>query len=1303
MRKDDMVVGKNFITDKVVANVTLENGRKTTINWYQFKVPIKDYEKVIGAIQDFKSIRFMRLFMKGFEQTTILRFAKLELKRGEWRKYDEGLVQGSEGTAIGDEAGTLDISAVNIEENSSKEPVNYVLPPGIDRVIDPTNPQLRQLNEQSMILKVEDLSDGDARAAFKNTDLDLRQYRRLRMAIHAEALKGQTLADNDLTVFIRLGTDYKNNYYEYEVPLKITPPGKYKDTDGDRKTVWPGENSMIIDLEELARVKLARNAAMEAEGSQVSLTTRFPQTLEIEVDGKTYYRKVYVVGNPNLGSVRTIMIGVRNPGNNSNEYPNDGLSKSGEVWVNELRLTNFNDNGGWAANARASVKLADLGTVSLAGATSTPGFGSIEKKVMQRSTEEINSYDLSSNLELGKFFPSKASITIPMFVSISETFVNPQYSPLDPDILFDEALKSYDGSRARKRFKNQAQDYSMRKSLNFTNIRFGKAKGKPKPWDLSNWTMSYAYSEELNHDIRTEQDLQRRQFASLGYTYTIRPPNVAPFKKVAFLKAPAFAIIRDFNFNYLPSTFSFRTDLNREYQFTKMRELGNDENIELKVEPTIYKEFFWNRYYDLKYDLTRSIKLDFSATNMARIDEPLGELETNRVEMRDWADSLRNFANNLIQNQRTVDYHHTVNANYTLPLNKIPILSWTSHSIRYSGTYSWIAGPRTADTTINLGNTITNSSKIDLTGQYNFNNLYNKVGFLKKLNEKPGKPNDPKKPKEYKTVTFEKFFATMRAGVPRSVYHQLNSDKVKIKVIDANNREIPVTTDVPNMNKITVTPDSALRNVTVVVEAQVERKENPLLIFIRGLGKAAIGVKNISFTYSIAGGTKLPGYIRKTKWGGLDFSDVKSLDDLDKLAPGLPFIVGIQDQAFGRYAARQGWLTTDSMLSAPYLFTHMESINLRGTLEPLPGMKIDLTANRQKATNSSVYYFYQNETYNFSDGQMITGNFNMSVISWKTAFDKMKMESPYSSATFDQFRKNAAIISDLQFHQRYPYDLSSDSLMNGYYAGYSMTSQEVLIPAFFAAYTGRSAREVELGAFPSWKSMRPNWRISYDGLSNIPFLQRYFRSINLNHSYKSSYSVGTYSNNIDFSSGGRDGQGNYIPEFDIGSITINEQFSPLIGLDVTWQTDMTTRLDLKKTRTATLSLANNQVIEMTTSEVTIGAGYRFDDVQFTLTNAGGTQKNLKSDLNIKADLSIRDNRTILRQLVEENNQPSAGQRAVSIKLSADYMLGPNFNLRLFFDRMVNKPYVSTSFPTYNTNIGFSLTFSLTQQAAAGGN
>jgi cell surface protein SprA len=170
-----------------------------------------------------------------------------------------------------EEDGTFEISSVSIEENAGKEPVNYVLPPGFDRVIDPANPQLTQLNEQSMVLRVRELADGDARATYKDVTLDMRQYRKLKMEVHAEALIGQPLLADEVTVFVRLGSDHKNNYYEYEVPLKLTPYGRYSnESEEDRAIVWPEENKVEIDLSKLLDAKQARDAAMRANGSTLS-------------------------------------------------------------------------------------------------------------------------------------------------------------------------------------------------------------------------------------------------------------------------------------------------------------------------------------------------------------------------------------------------------------------------------------------------------------------------------------------------------------------------------------------------------------------------------------------------------------------------------------------------------------------------------------------------------------------------------------------------------------------------------------------------------------------------------------------------------------------------------------------------------------------------------------------------------------------------------------------------------------------------------------------------------------------------
>ena len=186
MRPQDMVVGQGFITDRILAEASTPQGTKQ-VYWYQFKVPVRQPTEVVNGIQDYRSIRFMRMYVNGWPQEVTLRFARLEFVRGEWRKYTQSLE--SPGVIIGnDEDPTVfSVAAVNIEENGSRYPINYTLPPGINKEIDVASANLRNLNEQSLQLKVCNLRDGDARGAFRNVSFDIRSYKKLRMFIHAES------------------------------------------------------------------------------------------------------------------------------------------------------------------------------------------------------------------------------------------------------------------------------------------------------------------------------------------------------------------------------------------------------------------------------------------------------------------------------------------------------------------------------------------------------------------------------------------------------------------------------------------------------------------------------------------------------------------------------------------------------------------------------------------------------------------------------------------------------------------------------------------------------------------------------------------------------------------------------------------------------------------------------------------------------------------------------------------------------------------------------------------------------------
>ncbi|HUV00409.1 MAG TPA: cell surface protein SprA [Bacteroidales bacterium] len=1296
IRPGEIKVGSNYIVDEIEYEATLANGVKSRVKWYQFKIPITEYQRVVGPIKDFKSIRFMRMFLKNFNEPVIMRFAKLDLVRAEWRKYNISFMEGGERITIPEASdGTFEISSVSIEENAGKDPVNYVLPPGFNRIVDPQNPQLRQLNEQSMVLRVMNLEDGDARAAFRNVNIDIRQYRRLRMEVHAEALIGQPLYDDELTAFIRIGSDYKANFYEYEIPLKLTPPGDYDNkSDESRALVWPEENSFNIDLSVLQEAKKERNRQMQLPGSSLGVSDVFVYTNGVA--------RVSVSGNPNMSNVRVIMVGVRNPIKTRGSSADDGNPKSGEVWVNELRLSDFIEDGGWAANAHLQVRLADLGTVDMVGQASTPGWGSIEKKVNERSKEEVLKYDLSSSIELGKFFPEEMGVRFPVYVGYSETRVKPQYNPLDPDILLKDALREAKNDEVRDSIRAISEDYARRRTITISNAGITKRGEKPHAWDIANLSANYTFNETYISNTKTEIDLEKTYRGGLNYNYEAQPANVLPFKNVKFLNSPLFRVIKDFNFYVFPKSLSFRTDLSRYYNEVKTRNINNPN---LRITPSFRKDFEWNRLFDIKYDITRQLKFDFTSTNIARIDEPSGGVDRRRYQsdFDNWRDSvminLKNFG-------RTTTYNHYINLTYNIPINKLPLLSWINANARYGANYTWLAGSVFPDSLdINLGNIIKNNNDLTFSAMANLATLYSKSKFLKNIEANTRPDGGQRMKAESKTVTFTRENINFRQNIVRAITHNLKTRDVKIRVIKKDGSELAGKLEIVNENRITFTTGEQADGTKVIIEGKVPKKRNPLTVTGEYMVRALLGVRSVNFTYTSAQGHFLPGFMPETQFLGMSRLN-------DYLAPGWPFILGYGGNSFFDKAATNGWLSTDTLLNTPASYNNKIDLSIRSTVEPFPGLRIDVNADRRYLENVSSYYIadYNGNFPDSTRNRIVTGNFSISIISWGTAFEKISKDNDYVSPTFEAFRRNAVIISERRAADRREIDpgydpdtdpVTGESIEGPFKSGYGSTSREVLIPAFFAAYTKSNPRNVGLSTFPSVFKMMPNWRLNFDGLSKFEFVRKAFRSVNISHQYRSTYQIGSYTTNLNYKTDNnginyiRDLQNNFIQQYEINVVTISEQFSPLINLDLNWKSNLTTRIEWRKSRTVALNLTSNQIADARINELIFGAGYRFDDVQIILKTGGG-QRVLKSDLNVRLDLSIRDNKTIARKLIESVNQPVVGQKMFTIGATADYVLSDRFNLQIFADHTMNNPFVANTFPTSNTNFGFSLKFTLVQ-------
>ena len=1215
-----MVLGENHIADIYTAPVKLRNNTTAQVKWYYFRIPVTSPDKVVGQIRDFKSIRFMRIFMKDFSEQAVLRFGTMDLVRNEWRKYTDELLDPGEYVPDDNVNQTsFDVAKVNIEENGKRLPINYVLPPGIEREVNYASTNMQKLNEQSMVLKVINLNDGDARAAYKTTDFDFRRYKTLNMYAHAEQISDdKPLDDGETHLFIRLGTDFTDNYYEYDIPLKLTAWG-----NNDRDAVWPHENQIKLALQKFLDAKQERNIKIrDLNDGSINLLTPYV----VKYGDST----ITVKGTPTLSSVKTIMIGIRNPRAGQTGF-DDGQAKSVEVWVNELRVTDFDENGGWAANTVIAADLADLGNIVIAGNISTNGFGSIEQKVADRQQENIYGYDVATNLELGKLFPEKAAIRMPVHFDYSEQFKDPEYNPINPDIKFRDDLATFKDKAQRDSVKSVSQDYTKRTSFNLMNVkkmRSGATK-KPKIYDIENFDFTYSYAMQYHSNIDIEYDDKRRYRGAIGYNFASAPKNFKPFSKSKFLrKHRSLALISDFNFYLLPKQLGFRTDIDRLYNETMMRKKTRSLII---IEPNYIKTFSWNRNYDMRYDFSRSLKLDYKAIVQARVDEPAGIVDRGAPNFGDYRDSVFSSLSNF---GRTTSFRHTYNVNYNVPINKIPLLNWISLSARYSGQFQWITAPLA---TPYLGNTIENSQKIQLNSTANMVTLYNKVKYLKKLNQK------------------------RRSGGRSMQGQRLNLPPNETK----NGKDSTKTRE--SIGKIVL--DNSLQFL--------------------------MGIRNVSFSYSEANGSALPGFNQSPDIFGVN---------LKSNAPGWDYVFGRQVNIAER-AAKNDWISQSQQLNTPYILKTSKNLSGRISAEPIRSLRIEISFLRNYSNISQEYWRYDsiNSEYgNFNHSE--TGQFSISYLTWGTAFVKDDPKT-YENPNFENFKDYLVVIANRLASE------NGNWLSNPIYVkdsitgisfpdGYTSTQRDVMLYSFLAAYSGNDPTIIPLNPFP--KIPMPNWRVTFNGLTKVEWISRYFKSISISHSYRSTYSLNGFNSNILYQ---EDDDGfaiirdelkvNYLPKYDFNIVSISEQFSPLINLDATWENSLITKLSWRKTRNLSLSFSNNQMTEVSSNELIVGTGYRFKQVPLTL-NLGGNSKTFRSDINIKLDISIRQNKTVLRKLIENVDQISAGQRIVSINFSADYQFSRMLTFRAFYDQVINNPFVSNQYPNSNTNAGISLRFTLAQ-------
>ena len=1213
-----MVVGQNYINDmyEAVSSQQLDGSRPLT-KWYQFRIPLKNPDKVVGSITGFNSIRFLRVFMKDFSEPIICRLATFELVRSDWRTYNLSLREpGDYVPGQGDET-QFSVATINYEENHNRIPIPYVLPPGVEREEMAGLQTVLKINEQSLTLKIDNLNDGDGRAIYKNVNYDLRRYKHLQMFIHAEDLHTSgLLKKNDIAVFIRLGSDFTDNYYEYEIPVDITPWG----VGADSALVWPEINRMDIVLDSLVNIKQRRNIAVRK--------MQHPNNQEHYIHYLPNGNKVTVVGMPNLAEVNTIMIGVRNPKKRTIDDNDDMLPKSVEVWLNELRLTDFDEKSGFATMGQMRLNLADIGDVSFSTSYSTPGFGTLESTLANRQKETRYSIDVAANIDGGKvFFPEKWNIKMPIHYDYSLNTELPQYNPLNPDVRLKDDLKTYETKAERDSIRHMTTNMIQRQNINIMNVRKERNLNKPvkfRPWDVENLDFSYSYSETKKRDVDVEFDNEFIHEGQIGYTFNHSPKNYRPLSKAKGLKSKWLQIIKDFNFTPMPRSLIIRTSLNRNLNTFKYRPKSQGNII---IDTSFVKNFDWSRNYSFNWDLTQSLKFEYQAQASARIDEPQGLIDTKRERDTMW----KSFGNG----GRTTVFNQRVNITYMLPINKIPLFNWITANAGYTGTYNYMASPLSL---AYLGNTISNSNTLNGTATLNFVTLYNNIPYLKRVNQ----------------------------SVSRSAQKQPKKPAATAPKAGAKPAEKPA--EVKTDTKAKTAKDS-------IKEKRAEMGR----FVLNGTVRFLMMLRNASLTYTEGHGSTLPGYMYEPNLFGIDFKTA---------SPGFLYVFGGQPN-IRKMAANGKWLTQDTLLNTAYQERMQRNISFRASVEPFKDVRIDVTA-MQNTTKDFTEYFRADasgELQHYSP--QFNGTFSSSYIALGSFFRN-------GTTLFKELSAARAKIA-ARLAKENPNSTGQIDPVTGYPDGYGGVQQDVLTAAFLATYGHRDINKINVST-PFLKMPLPNWRFSYNGLTKLKKVNKFFQSLTLNHSYNCTYTVGNYTSDLNYSEqngkpDARNNLDNFIPTYVIGQVSINEQFSPLIGFEMTMKNSLMIKVDFKMNRNIALSFVNNQITESSAKELSVRAGYSIKNLKIGFIFSG-MKRQIVSDLNLTAGIGIRDNSTVLRKVDEFDSTVSTKLFAISIDFSADYQISRMVGLRLYYNHAINRPHAQPN--NSNLDCGISVRLMLSQ-------
>ena len=1242
-RSLDSLAVPERVDDYIVGEVADADGNGT--GWYQVRIPVQQFTRRVGDIQDFSLIEFIRIWTTGHEVPFTARFASLELVGSQWQKSEAITL---ERETPFDTTGTetrLTISSINNEENAE------TYQPPIGAVVSQSrlaSGRVQNAREQSLVIRAENLGPGQQRAIFKtqNAGVDLLKYSNLRMFVHAhgQLADGTDLASLPLeesrtkaTLFVRLGSNETNDYYEYEQPL--TPS---YETAGNSDELWrtavdyEGQfrdlGSMNIELGALNQLKVARDRIAFPTDSTFWSTTGGELTTADSPDASLFAppgTRLGIRGTPSLGKVNAIVIGVRNPAD-STLFGSEYILEDITLWVNELRVAGYDSENGWAALSNMDIKLADLGRVKASFQRQTDGFGSLSSSLGEREQLNINNWTVTTEVNADKLIPERFGWTLPVNVQIQSNTTTPRFSPTRGDIRLEEILDQIDQREdltvqekeaARTEATEAAQTYTLSKSL---STRLGKTGSRNKILrnTVDGISLSYSQAESNGRSPSQEVNDSWRWSSSMGYRFQSRnPKTLRPF---FFLDGvPLLRTLGGLNFNYLPSLVSTSGSFRRQFSQTRERPVvaaGDTTSTPFEVRFPLREKhtFSHGRDFQFQYNPFNFLNLSFDTKtqqsfNTAGVDtlynvvtpdttlfgiqldeaiaagllaeNQLGNaFEVGQLSVVSGPNVLGRFLSGGIV-PRTETHGQVFRASFRPQLRAIGFLNWLQiQDIGYNATFDWQNGPVGR----NNGAAIRNGVELRGGVSLRIQDLWRKFAFYESIED------------------------------AQDEYQRAKETARRMKAKAREERRAAKENEEES-------PDNPTVQESYKEETQEDRGpgfKGRLYSYARQLMLTATGIRDFNLTYQdsrTSSSSNVGTPVLDADGNVLDVTTYYGLRDaLKGNGASLGYRFG-----FDRQFDIEDRIV-DPSLQVSDLLNDSKRFQGRTTLNPSQALNVTLNWNLDLS---------ESQTYTFRPA--------LDDLGMMVGIDTTITQSGNNKASIWAFGANYLDLFQSQLNT-----FTSDLIATGQEDpilipdadgdGRSTLTNASVVNDFREAFVRGSATVDQLGIAPFPK---PTWQVTYSGLSDWPILRRLTQSVSLRHAYSGDYAA-DFNTNTAFASddtlrtvdlGSRRIQF-VVEEYQVNNVRINESFRPLIGVDISWKGAISTGFTWSKSNSYSLSTANFEVSENKTTELGVTVSYQKSGLKLPFFRK--LNNRLQLQLNITRSETL-DQRLRLRRALEQ--------------------------------------------------------------------